>query len=169
MDASTKTEPVPPEHATVVERIGDRELTVTRVFNAPPRIVFQAWTQAELFRRWWVPKSFPVKLLSIEMDARVGGGYRLEFGTDQGSAAFFGTYLEVVPPSRLVWTNDEEHGAGAITTVTFTEVDGRTRVVVHDTHPSKEALEEGMGSYQGMPETFDQLSEVLTTLAADAR
>jgi uncharacterized protein YndB with AHSA1/START domain len=139
-------------------------MVVTRTFNGPARLVFEAWTKPELFERWWVPKSFPVSLLSCEMDVRVGGGYRLLFGTGGSEPkAFFGRYLEVTPPSRLVWTNDEEGGGGAVTTVTFEEKGGQTLVVMHDLHPSKEALDAGLGSYDGMRETLDQLDELLAT------
>ena len=80
--------------------------------------VFEAWTDAELFRQWWVPKSLGITLLSCEIDARVGGGYRLTF--DNGTAepmAFFGRYLEVTPPTRLVWTNEEGDDGTVVTTV----------------------------------------------------
>jgi uncharacterized protein YndB with AHSA1/START domain len=152
------------KNPTTVDRKSDRELVVTRTFNAPARIVFEAWTKAELFKRWWVPKSFGMTLLSCEMDVRVGGGYKLVFDTGGSSPmAFFGKYIEVKPPSRLVWTNDEEHGGGAVTTVTFEEKGGKTLVVMHDLHPSKEALDAGLGAYDGMRETFEQLDALLAT------
>ncbi len=150
---------------TTVERKSERELVVTRAFDYPARIVFEAWTRAELFRRWWAPKSLGLTLLSCEIDARVGGGYRLEFavGADAGTRmAFFGKYLEVTPPHRLVWTNDEGGDAGPVTTVTFEEKGGKTLVVKHDLYPSKEALDADMGSTEGLSETFDQLDETLT-------
>ena len=146
---------------TSVERKSERQVVVTRLVNAPPHIVFRAWTQAELFRQWWVPKSAPVNLVSCEMDVRIGGGYRLVFRHAGGEMAFFGSYREVVPNSRLVWTNDEEWGAGQITTVTFEESASNTLVRMHDLYPSKEALDVAMasGSQDGTLETFDQLEE----------
>jgi uncharacterized protein YndB with AHSA1/START domain len=152
---------------TVVARKSERELAVTRTFDAPAHIVFEAWSKPELFRLWWPPKSLPLPLLSCEMDVRTGGGYRMEFGHDAASAvAFFGRYLEVIPPSRIVWTNDED-GEGAVTTVTFEEKDGRTLVVLHELYPTKEALEEGIaGSANGLPEQFEQLDDLLATLVA---
>ena len=150
------------DHATV-ERASERELVVTRTVNAPARVVFDAWTKPELFERWWVPKSFPFSLLSCEMDVRVGGKYRLVFPHEGSTMEFFGRYLEVEPASRLVWTNDEGDGE-TITTVTFEETDGRTRVVVHDLYPSEEALESG-GTH-AMPESLEQLDELLATLRA---
>jgi uncharacterized protein YndB with AHSA1/START domain len=143
-----------------VERKSDRELVVTRTFNAPARLVFEAWTKPELFQRWWVPKSMGMTLVSFEADVRTGGTYRIEFAP---GVAFFGKYLEVTPPSRLVWTNDESH-QGAVTTVTFEEKAGKTLLVLHELYPSKEALEEGAGAADGMPEQFEQLDELLGTL-----
>ena len=151
---------------TTVERRSDRELVVTRIFDAPARLVFDAWTKPELFRLWWAPKSMGVPLLSCEMDVRTGGGYRLAFGQDDANAmAFFGKYLEVSPPSRLVWTNDEGE-EGAVTTVTFEEEDGRTRLVLQELYPSKEALDQSSGAEDAMSEQFEQLDELLATLGA---
>jgi uncharacterized protein YndB with AHSA1/START domain len=144
-------------------------MVVTRSFDAPARIVFEAWTKPELFMRWWVPKSIGVQLLSCEMDVRTGGKYRLEFGQDAtNSMAFFGKYLEVVPDSRIVWTNDEGE-EGAVTTVTFEELGGRTLLTFHELYPSKEALDEALiGSAAGLPEQFEQLDELLASLGASA-
>jgi len=152
---------------TTIERKSERELVITRIFKAPARIVFEAWTTPELMTQWWAPKSSGVPLRSCEMDVRVGGAYRLEFGHDAANSfAFFGKYLEVAPPSRLVWTNDESEDA-AVTTVTFADVDGKTRLVLHELYPSKEALDEAIaGMEDGMPEQFEQLDELLVTLAA---
>jgi len=152
---------------TTVERSSERELVVTRTFNAPVRLVFEAWTRPELLKRWWAPKSMPVTLLSCEADVRVGGRYRFVFGHGTSETmAFFGRYLEVTPNERLVWTNEEDAGGGSITTVTFAEKDGKTRLVLHDLYPSKEALDEGIGFGEGLRETFEQLEELLVTLGA---
>ena len=154
-------------NGTMVERKSDRELVVTRSFDAPARIVFEAWTRPELFMRWWAPKSTGVPLLSCEMDVRVGGQYRVVFGRDASNAfAFFGKYLEVIPDARLVWTNDEGED-GAVTTVTFEEKDGKTLLTFQELYPSKEALDEAfVGMEGGMPEQLDQLDELLGSLAA---
>lgn len=154
-------------HRTTIERKSKRELVVTRIFNGPPRLVFEAWTTPALMTQWWAPKSSGVPLLSCEMDVRVGGQYRLAFGHDAASSfAFFGKYLEVDPPSRLVWTNDESEEA-AVTTVTFEEKDGQTLLVLHELYPSKAALDEAMvGMEDGMPEQFEQLDALLATLGA---
>lgn len=146
MDARTASEPAPRTNDTTVERTSDRELVVSRAVNAPARIVFEAWTRPELFERWWVPKSFPASLLSVEMDVRVGGMYRLEFGYEGSTMEFFGRYLDVTAQSRLVWTNDEGDDGGPITTVTFDDLGGGTRVVVRDLYPSKDALDAAIAS-----------------------
>jgi uncharacterized protein YndB with AHSA1/START domain len=160
------------KNRTTVERKSERELVVTRTFNGPARIVFHAWTRSELFERWWVPKSFGLSLLSCEMDVRVGGTYRLVFSHPASGEpmAFFGRYNEVVPHSRLVWTNDEGGEDGAVTTVTFEERGAATLVVLRDLYPSKEALDQAMvsGSTSGFSETFEQLDELLVTLPAGA-
>ena len=166
MDARGEGEPTPMKNRTTVERKSERELVVTRTFNAPARLVFEAWTKPELFRQWWVPKSMGMSLLSCEMDVRVGGRYRLEFSHEGSTWAFFGTYKEVTPHSRLVWTNEESED-GAITTVTFEEKDGKTLLVMHELYPSKEALDAaGTGSADATVETFAQLDELLVTLGA---
>jgi uncharacterized protein YndB with AHSA1/START domain len=147
---------------TTVERISDVELVVTHTVDAPARLVFEAWTKAELFRQWWVPKSFGLDLVACEMDVRVGGQYRLAFLHEGSTMEFFGTYVEVVPDSRLVWTNEED-GGQTVTTVTFSETDGKTRLSVSNLYPSKEALEAD-GSTGALPESLGQLDELLVGL-----
>src|SRR5262245_28907564 len=169
MDARKASEPTPMNNPTTTERTSERELVVTRTFNAPARIVFEAWTKPELFKRWWVPKSFGLSLLSCEMDVRVGGTYRLVFSASPEPMAFFGRYNEVMPHSRLVWTNDEGGENGAVTTVTFEERGAETLVVMRDLYPSKEALDGAIASGStggGFSETFEQLDELLVTLGA---
>ena len=163
MDARGNGEATLMKNRTTVERKSERELVVTRTFNAPPRIVFEAWTRPELFRQWWLPKSMGMVLRSCEMDVRVGGKYRLEFEPD--GMAFFGTYLEVTPQSRLVWTNEESGEGGPVTTVTFEDKGGTTLLVLHELHPSKESLDAaGTGAADALVETFTQLDELLLTL-----
>ena len=148
---------------TAVGRKSDRELVVTRTFNAPARIVFEAWSKPELFQRWWVPKSVGMSLVSCDMDVRTGGKYRFVFSHpafDQ-PMTFFGTYREVTPNKRIVWTN-EETDQGAVTTVTFAENAGKTLLTYHELYPTKAACDEGLaGSAEGLPEQFAQLEELL--------
>jgi len=156
------------QNRTAVDRKSDRELVVTRTFDAPPQLVFKAWSQPDLFQRWWVPKSAAgVSLVSCDMDVRTGGKYRLEFGAGgSDTMAFYGKYLEVVPGERIVWTNDEGD-AGAVTTVTFEDQSGKTLLTFHELYPSKQPLNEAMtGSAAGLPEQLDQLDELLSTIGA---
>jgi uncharacterized protein YndB with AHSA1/START domain len=157
------------KNRTEAERTSERELVVRRTVNGPARLVFEAWTRPELFQRWWVPASFGLTLLSCEMEVRVGGTYRLVFRHGDSTMAFFGTYLEVTPPRRLVWTNEEADGV-TVTTVTFDELDGRTAITVHDLYPSKDALDAALasGSTGALPEQLEQLEVVLASLATDA-
>jgi uncharacterized protein YndB with AHSA1/START domain len=154
MDTKGETKP------TTIEKKSDREVVVRRTFDAPARIVFEAWSKPELFKRWWVPKSMGMTLQSCEQDVRTGGRYRLEFG--QG-IAFYGRYIEVTPPSRIVWTNEEAGEDGSVTTVTFEERDGKTLLTLSDLYPSKEAFERAGGAEAGLSESFDQLETLLAT------
>lgn len=166
MDARRDSDATPTKQQTTVERTSERELVVTRTVNGPAHLVFEAWTRADLFRQWWVPRSYGLNLVSCEMDVRVGGEYRLAFSHEGSTMEFFGTYLEVTSPSRLVWTNEEgEHGP-TITTVTFEDVAGRTVVVVRELYPSKDALDAAGGSTDALPEAFDQLDELLASLGS---
>src|SRR5262245_36681840 len=165
MEAKRESETTAMKNRTTVERKSERELVVTRIFNGPARIVFEAWTKPELFKRWWVPKSFGLSLLSCEMDVRAGGTYRLVFAASPEPMAFFGRYIEVMPHSRLVGTNEEGGEDGAVTTVTFEDRGAETQVVMHDLYPSKESLD-ASGSTGGVSETFEQLDELLVTLGA---
>jgi len=154
---------------TTVERKSERELVIQRTINGPARLVWEAWTRAELLKQWWVPKSFGVTLLSCEADVRVGGQYRFVFRHgDSEPMVFFGKYLEVKPHARLVWTNEEGGEDGPVTTLTLEETGGRTRVILHDLYPSKAALDAAMtsGEKDGMGETFEQLDALLATLGA---
>jgi uncharacterized protein YndB with AHSA1/START domain len=171
MDAR-ESEATPVKNRATVERKSERELVVSRTINGPARLVFEAWTRPELFKRWWVPKSAPISLLSCELDVRVGGKYRLVFGINgsEQQMEFFGRYIEVTPHARIVWTNEEGDEGGAVTTVTFEEKGGQTRVVVHDLYPSKEALEGAIasGSTEGMPAQLEELDELVVTLLGNA-
>ncbi len=141
-----------------VERTPEREVVVRRTFDAPARLVFEAWTTPELFRQWWLPQSMSARLRSLDMDARTGGSYRLDFGDGM---AFYGTYKEVTPPTRIVWTNEEGGESGSVTTVVLQEQDGVTHLVLTEVFPSREALEQGDGALDALHETFAQLDDLL--------
>jgi uncharacterized protein YndB with AHSA1/START domain len=159
-----------PQNRTTVDRTSDCELIVTRVFNAPARIVFDAWTKPELLKRWWAPKSLGVTLFSCEADVRVGGRYRYVFGRDAGQPmAFSGVYKEVVPSLRLVSTQvfEQMRAAGeAIVTATLEEKEGKTKLVVHQLYSSRESLDGAIasGMERGLRETYEQLEEMVATL-----
>ena len=165
--SQNKSDPAGKSGVTV-ERTSDRELVVTRTVDAPARLVFEAWARPELFQRWWAPASFGLTLISYEAEVRTGGAYRLVMGhpSSDRPMAFFGRYVEVIPPSRIVWTNEEGDDEGAVTTVTFTEQDGVTRVVVHELYPTKQALDDALasGSTTGWGEQFTQLDALLAAL-----
>ena len=151
------------QNRTTVERKSAREVVVTRMIDAPARLVFEAWSKPELFKRWWVPRSMGMTLRSCEMDVRTDGRYHLNFGDGMH---FFGRYIEVTPPARIVWTNEEGGENGSLTTVTFEDQGGRTLLVMTDLYPSKEALDAaGTGAADVMHETLAQLEELLATLA----
>ncbi len=170
MEERKNTEMNPTKYSTTVERKSERELVVTRTFNGPAHIVFDAWTKPELFRRWWAPKSCGVSVISCDLDVRTGGTYRLVMGhpSSEQPMSFFGRYLEVIPNSRLVWTNDEGDEDGAVTTVTFEERGGETLVVMNDLYPSRKALDDAIasGSTSGAGEQFEQLDQLLVALEA---
>ena len=172
MDARKQSKPTLMKNPTTVERKSGRELVVTRTFNGPAHIVFEAWTKPELIKRWWAPKSFGISFLSCEVDARTGGTYRFVFGhpASEQPMAFFGRYIEVTPHSRLVWTNDEGGDGGNVTTVTFEERGVETLVVMHDLFASKEALDNAIASEStgAWPEQFEELDEILVTLRTGA-
>lgn len=152
------------KNETKVERKSERELVASRIINGPQRLVFEAWAKPELFKKWWIPKTAPITLVSCEMDVRTGGKYRLKMGMGSESMEFFGKYLEVTPYSRLVWTNEEGgEEAAVITTVTLEETDGVTLVTVHDLYPSKKALDDAIAtdSTGALPEQLAQLEELI--------
>jgi uncharacterized protein YndB with AHSA1/START domain len=171
MEARIESELTPAKNHTTAERKSERELVITRTFDGPPRIVYEAWTRPELLKRWWVPKSSGAFFLSCEADVRVGGTYRFVFGHPAAPepVAFFGRYIEVTPQSRLVWTNDEAGDAGQVTTVTFEDIGGKTLVVMRELYPSKEALDAAIASGStDMGETFGQLDELLVAISRDS-
>ena len=153
---------------TTVQKKSEREVVVTRTFDAPARLVFEAWSKPDLFKKWWVPRSMGMTLRSCELDMRTGGKYRLVFGDDPANPmAFFGRYLEVVPNKRIVWTNEESGDPGSITAVTFEERGGKTLLVMSELYPTKEALDAaGTGAQEAMNETFGQLDDLLAELSA---
>jgi uncharacterized protein YndB with AHSA1/START domain len=169
MDEERESEPNPMKNPTTVERTSECELVVTRTFNGPPHIVFEAWTKPELLKRWWTPKSMGMSFVSCEADVRTGGTYRFVFSHPafEQPMAFFGRYIEVTPHSRIVWTN-EESADGPVSTVTFEEQGDTTLLVLRELYASKQALDEAIASGStgtgAAGEQFEQLDELLVTL-----
>lgn len=169
MEAAKESPADPGKNPTTAERKSERELVVTRVFNAPAHIVFEAWTKPELLKRWWTPPSFGITFVSCEADVRTGGTYRFVFSHPdfEEPMAFFGRYIEVTPNSRIVWTN-EEGGEGPVSTVTFEEKDGKTLLVLTELYPSRQALDDAIASGSSgtgaAGEQFELLDELLVTL-----
>jgi uncharacterized protein YndB with AHSA1/START domain len=159
----------PATGGTRMEIRSDREIVISRTFDAPERIVFSAWTDAAHVRRWWAPKSHGVAVVWCEADVREGGRYRYVLGRGAEEMGFSGTYLEVAPHSRLVYTQVFEPMAAAgevVVTVTFVEAEGRTHLVAHELYPSAEARAAALsaGMEHGMRETMDQLDALVTSL-----
>lgn len=157
---------------THVERASERELVLRRTFQARPQTVFDAMCKPELVRRWWAPKSLGVILHSIDGDVRVGGAYRYVFGkVGEPPMAFSGIYQDVVPGTKLVYTQIfepmREAGVGLIT-ATFEAVPGGTLLVQRERYPSKEVLDGAIasGMEKGMRETLEQLEALLPELDA---
>lgn len=154
------------KNPTTVERTSDREIVVTRTFNGPARLIFDAWTKPELLQRWWTPASFGITFVSCEADVRTGGSYRFVFSHPDfpQQMAFFGKYIEVTPDTRIVWTN-EESADGPVTTVTLEEQNGKTILVLRELYPTKQALDDAIASgstgTNAAPEQFDQLDLLL--------
>ena len=151
-------------HLTHIERVSEQELLATRRFDAPVARVFAAWTTAAQFQSWWPPQSMGMALRTCEIDARPGGGYRLDFGPDDAHPmVFFGRYTDVIPNARLVWTNEED-AAGAVTTVSFTADGDTTLLTYSEVNPATDGRDEAFeGTACTLPEQFEQLDRLLAT------
>lgn len=147
----------------------DTEIMMTRVFDAPRQLVFEAHTSAEHMRNWWGPRKYEV--VSAEVDFRVGGKWRVVHrGPDGDEHAFRGEFREIVPPERIVWTFEYEGAPGdiAVETLTLEEHDGKTTLTTVSDAGSKEARDAmlGSGMQEGAEETWDRLEEYVETLKA---
>ena len=159
-----RSENEPRKYDTSLELRSDREIIISRTFRAPPRIVFDAWTRAEFVKRWWAPRSC-VEMVDCQADVRVGGKYRYVTRANGHESAFSGTYQEITPHTRLVYTQIFEMfpDAAVLVTVTFEERDGHTHLVSHELYPSKEARAGALssGMEHGLRETMDQFEELV--------
>jgi len=151
----------------------DREIVGSRIMDAPPELVFKAYTDPELIPRWWGPRRYATTV--DKMDLRPGGVWRfVHRAADGGEYAFNGVYREIVPPKRLVYTFNYEGAPGheAVETVTFEEAEGgKTRMTDHLLFETREERD-GMlnsGMEEGAAETIDRLAELLRELQAEER
>lgn len=157
------------EHAvTTVTTPSDREIVITRVFDAPPKLVFEAWTRPEHVRHWYGTADLTV--ISCEIDLRLGGAYRYVLRDAAGQEyAFSGVYREVVPYHRLVYTDGFEGMPGheALVTVTLEEDDGKTRLVSRSLYQTAQDRDAHIrsGMERGMRESFLRLDAHLETMA----
>jgi uncharacterized protein YndB with AHSA1/START domain len=150
------------------EPVVDREVIITRTYDAPARLLFVAWSKPEHLMKWFGPVGWPLTL--CEVDFRMGGRFRFAMTGPSGrqDTPFGGEYLEIVPHRKIVFDNAfEAPGAEKmITTVTFDEKDGRTTLTHHTLFASVAMKNEyvGMGFVQGVGSGFDQLAAVVATM-----
>lgn len=160
------------DNAMKVKVLSDREIEITRVFDAPRKLVFETMLDPELIPRWWGPRRYTTAV--DKMDVRVGGKWRfVNRAADGGEHWFNGEYREIVAPERVVQTFEYEPFAGhvSVDTMTLEELgDGRTRMRVRSLFASKEDLDGmlGSGMEEGAAETYDRLAEILADRKATA-
>lgn len=156
-----------PVGSTTMALEDDTEIVIARTFRAAPSVVFDAWTKPELVARWWAPKSLGVAMVSCEADVRVGGTYRYVIKPpEQDPVGFSGTYLEITPPTKLVYTHVFEpmaHAGGSVVTVLFSPEGAHTRMVSYERYPSKEVRDMVLasGMEHGMRDIMDQLDALV--------
>jgi uncharacterized protein YndB with AHSA1/START domain len=152
-------------NAAASESIADREVVITRTYDAPARLLFEAWSKPEHLMKWFGPVGWPLTL--CEVDFRTGGRFRFAMTGPSGqqNMPFGGEYLEIVPNRKIVFDNAFEAPGSQkmITTVTFDEKDGRTTLTHHTLFASAAMKNEyvGMGFVQGVGSGFDQLADVV--------
>src|SRR5262245_39403433 len=144
------------KHPTTMDVVGDTDLVITRVFRAPPHVVFDAYTRPEYVRRWWVPASRRVTMEVCEADVRPGGSYLYVLAQGTNRFSFFGQYVEVERPTRIVYTqgfdpserkdSKLDPNQACVVTVSFEEHDGMTKFVSHESYPSKDVRDTWLGT-----------------------
>jgi uncharacterized protein YndB with AHSA1/START domain len=152
---------------TVISLPSDREILITRVFEAPRELVFRAHTDPALIPLWWGPRS--TTTIVDQMDVRPGGKYRFVHRSDGNDYVFHGEFREIVPPERLVQTSEMEGAEGGVLeTITFVEHDGKTTLTVLDTCPTQEVRDAilASGMEEGLDESYMRLAELLAEQSA---
>jgi uncharacterized protein YndB with AHSA1/START domain len=146
----------------------DREIRLTRVFDAPPALVFEAMTKPEHVRRWWGRLGQGYSVPVCEIDLRVGGAWRFVNRHPQGEAAFHGVYREIAPPDRLVFTEifEEYPDVETVVSTIFSKEDGKTRLTATVAYPSTEVRDIVMqtGMAQGAGISYDRLEDLVAEL-----
>jgi uncharacterized protein YndB with AHSA1/START domain len=154
--------------ALIVTLPSDREVVLTRVFNAPRRLVFEALSKPEHVLQWFGPRSCPI--VECQMDFRLGGSWRYILrGADGGNMGMKGVYQEIAPPDRIVSTESfDDYPGESLNTLTLTEENGQTTLRVTVRYPSAESRNAVLrsGMEKGAGETYDRLAEHLTTMSA---
>jgi uncharacterized protein YndB with AHSA1/START domain len=149
-----------------IAKPAERELVITRLFDAPRKLVFEAWTDPKHLAQWWGPRDHPAAL--VKLDVRPGGAWRHCLrSTETGNDLWHrGVFREVVAPERLVftfaWEEDGERGLETLVTVTFADEDGKTRMTLRQTPFQSDG--ERDGHQGGWDSTFDRLAEHLRDL-----
>ena len=152
----------------------EREITITRVYDAPARLLFEAYSKPEHIKQWFGPKGWPVTL--CEMDFRTGGRFRFAMTGPSGkqNTPFGGEYLEIVANRKIVYDNGfETKGAGRmVVTVTYDEIGGgKTRLTIHTVFESIAMRNSHVsrGFEQGTNSGLDQLGDLVAEMAANER
>ena len=160
-------------NANAGEAIADREVVITRTYDAPARLLFEAWSKPEHLMKWFGPVGWPLTL--CEVDFRKGGRWRFAMtgSSGQQNTPFGGVYLDIVPNRKIVFDNafEEPGSRKMIMTVTFEEADGRTTLTWHTLFESVAMKDEyvGMGIEAGAGSGLDQLADVVAGLKQAAR
>jgi len=147
----------------------EREIVMTRVFDAPRRLVFDAFSKPELLKRWFGPRGW--SLAVCEVDLKVGGGFRFVLrGPDGREMGMRGVYREIVPPERSVHMEsfDDYPGESQVTAV-FVEENGKTTLTATVLYPSKEVRDIVIksGMEHGAAESYDKLAELLASMGSE--
>ena len=146
----------------------DTEIQMSRIFDAPSRLVFEAMTKPEHVKEWWGRLGEGYSVPVCEIDLRVGGAWRFVNKHPKGEAAFHGVYREITPPERIVFTEifEEFPDAESVVTAVLTEENGKTRLTATVAYPSRDVRDAviNSGMAKGAAISYDRLEEVVARL-----